>query len=251
SGTVILSRVLRTVGVWESEVADALAPLDAELARSGNPTLAYLASEGQTRVRITAKAPSRSEAEAMIQQVEQRARQLLGDAVFGVDDDALEAVVHRLLRDAGATVASAESLTGGLLAAALTATPGASETYLGGVIAYASAVKIEELGVPADLIARRGAVDPEVAVAMATGIRKRLGATYGLATTGVAGPTEQDGKPVGSVFVGLVGPSDPVVRELHLHGDRDRIRRQTVLVALDLLRRHLSGLPPIWQRPKG
>ncbi len=257
-GTVLVSRHLHTVGWWESEIADALAALDSELDAIGNPTLAYLASEGQTRVRITAKAPSLSAAADLISGVEARVRAALGDIVYGADDDTLESVAQRLLLDGGATVATAESLTGGLLGAALTSMPGSSATFRGGVVVYATETKSGLLDVPADLLHERGAVDPDVAIAMARGVRARFGATYGLATTGVAGPTEQDGKPVGTVFVALAGPDDDasglgtgfgagfgagLVRALALRGDRGRIRRSTVVFALDLLRRGLSRLP--------
>jgi nicotinamide-nucleotide amidase len=243
-GSVLLSRRLHTVGIWESEVAQRLADLDAELEVSGNPTLAYLASQGQTLVRVTAKAANVDDATALIDAVDARVRAALGDVVYGVDDDTLESVVLAALLRSGATVATAESLTGGLLGAALTKVAGSSEAYRGGVVAYATEAKHGLLDVPAELIEQRGAVDPDVALAMARGCRERFGATYGVATTGVAGPTEQDGKPVGAVFVALVGPraGEHVVRELQLRGDRDRIRQATVTAALDMLRRLLGGL---------
>jgi nicotinamide-nucleotide amidase len=242
-GSVLLSRQLHTVGIWESEVAQRLADLDAELGVSGNPTLAYLASQGQTLVRITAKAASADDAVALIDAVDVRVRAALGDVVYGVDDETLDSVVQSALLRAGATVATAESLTGGLLGAALTKIAGSSATYRGGVVAYATDAKRGLLDVPAELLEQRGAVDPEVALAMAHGCRARFAATYGVATTGVAGPTEQDGKPVGTVFVALVGPAGhTAVRELKLRGDRDRIRQATVTAALDMLRRRLGGL---------
>jgi nicotinamide-nucleotide amidase len=243
-GSVLLSRRLHTVGIWESEVAQRLADLDAELEVSGNPTLAYLASQGQTLVRVTAKAANVDDATALIDAVDARVRAALGDVVYGVDDDTLESVVLAALLRSSATVATAESLTGGLLGAALTKVAGSSEAYRGGVVAYATEAKHGLLDVPAELIEQRGAVDPDVALAMARGCRERFGATYGVATTGVAGPTEQDGKPVGAVFVALVGPraGEHVVRELQLRGDRDRIRQATVTAALDMLRRLLGGL---------
>lgn len=246
-GAVLLSRQLHTVGIWESEVAQRLADLDAELEVTGNPTLAYLASQGQTLVRITAKAASLDDASALIDTVEERVRAALGDVVYGVDDETLESVVLAALLGSGATVATAESLTGGLLGAALTKIAGSSESYRGGVVAYATEAKHGLLDVPAELLEQRGAVDPDVALAMAAGARARFGATYGLATTGVAGPTEQDGKPVGTVFLALVGAasgdaSGNVVRELRLRGDRDRIRQGSVTAALDMLRRELGGL---------
>lgn len=136
---------------------------------------------------------------------------------------------------AGFTVAVAESLTGGLLAAAITSVPGASAVFRGSVTAYATDIKASVLGVDADLLAREGAVHPEVARQMADGVRRLFGATVGLATTGVAGPTEQDGKPVGLVYVGYAGAdSDAVAGELRLDGDREAIRAQTVLNALAL-----------------
>ena len=241
-GAIVLSRALRTVGIWESDVADQLAGLDAELGVAANPTIAYLASEGQTVVRVTAKAASLDLASTMVDAVERRVRDLLGDAVYGVDDDTLESVTHRLLLDAGATVATAESLTGGLLGVALSAVAGSSATYRGGVVAYATDTKSAVVGVPDELLRERGAVDPDVAVAMATAIRQRFAATYGVATTGVAGPSEQDGKPVGTVYVAVCGPDagpPASVSALRLSGDRGRIRRAAAQAGLDLLRRRL------------
>lgn len=146
---------------------------------------------------------------------------------------------------AGVTIAVAESLTGGLLAAAITSVPGASNVFRGSVTAYATEVKASVLGVDADLLAREGAVHPEVARQMADGVRRLLGATVGLATTGVAGPAQQDDKPVGLVYVGY-SSSDrglpPSAVELHLDGDREAIRAQTVLRALELV--FTGGYPP-------
>ena len=243
-GTIVLSRRLHTVGVWESQVSQALADIDAALAVAANPTIAYLASQGQTLVRLTAKAPTETAARELIADVETRVRAALGDVVYGVDDETLESVVHELLLAADATVATAESLTGGLLGAALSSTPGASATYRGGAVLYATESKSAVVDVPAELLAERGPVDPDVAVAMADGARRAFDATYGLSTTGVAGPTEQDGKPVGTVYIALVGPGElRVVQELRLAGGRDRVRQGSVLTALDVVRRQLSGLP--------
>ncbi|MEZ0106957.1 nicotinamide-nucleotide amidase [Catenulispora sp. EB89] len=137
----------------------------------------------------------------------------------------------------GFTVAVAESLTGGLLAAAITSVPGASAVFRGSVTAYATDIKASVLGVDADLLAREGAVHPEVARQMAEGVRRLLGADVGLATTGVAGPTQQDGKPVGLVYVGYSGPGASSAEELRLAGEREAIRGETVLQALKLWRR--------------
>lgn len=244
--TAIVTRTLRTAAMWESVVADRLADLEKELRESGQVTLAYLAAPAKVRVRITAVAPGHDEAVARIAPVEERIRATLGSAVYGADAEELDTVVHRLLAERRATVAVAESLTGGLLGAALTAMPGASATFRGGVTAYATEVKISALGVPADLLASRGAVDPEVAVAMAAGVRERLGATYGLGVTGVAGPEPADGKPVGTVHIGLAGPAGEQIAHAPVFTGhpRERIRELTVVHALDTLRRHLVGLAP-------
>lgn len=152
-------------------------------------------------------------------------------------------VVLRLLGAAGATVATAESLTGGLVGAALTAVPGASATYRGGVVAYATDLKADLLGVPRALLAAHGAVHPEVATAMADGVRRSAGATYGLATTGVAGPEPQDGQPVGQVWVAVSGPDGAEVVGLQPAGalGRDEVRAAAVHAALSLLRGTLEG----------
>jgi nicotinamide-nucleotide amidase len=139
------------------------------------------------------------------------------------------------LRAGGQTVAVAESLTGGLLAAALTDVPGASAAFRGGMVTYATELKTVLLGVDALMLARHGAVYPPVAVAMADGVRARLGATYGLATTGVAGPEPADGQPVGTAHIAVSVADDTVVRTIALTGDRQQIRRLTVEHALGLL----------------
>jgi nicotinamide-nucleotide amidase len=140
-----------------------------------------------------------------------------------------------LLEARGQTVGTAESLTGGLVAAAITTVPGASAVLRGAVVAYATDLKASLLGVPAALLARRGAVDPEVAAAMAAGAREILGVTFGVATTGVAGPDPSDGKPVGTVHVAVCGPDARAHRELSLTGGRAEIRAATVRHALKML----------------
>jgi nicotinamide-nucleotide amidase len=157
--------------------------------------------------------------------------------------------VVRLLTVKGETLAVAESLTGGLVAAEITAVPGASKAFRGSVTAYATELKNALLGVDADLLAARGAVDPQVAAQMAAGVRKALGADWGIATTGVAGPDPQDGRPVGTVFVAVDGPFGPEsgsapggkVEGLRLNGDRAEIRRESVRSVLALLLTELVG----------
>jgi nicotinamide-nucleotide amidase len=154
--------------------------------------------------------------------------------------------VHLLLRAAGSTIATAESLTGGRLAVALTDVPGASESYLGGVVTYATELKQSFLGVDEQLVERYGVISPECAKAMASGVRAVTGATYGLATTGVAGPGEQEGKPAGTVFVGIAGPGLLEAVALELAGKRTQIQDRTTqeaFVALEaVLRREETSL---------
>ena len=146
----------------------------------------------------------------------------------------------------GLSVATAESLTGGLLGATLTDVPGASRAFRGGVVAYATAVKQSLLGVPEELLAAHGAVSAECAEAMASGVRELLGASYGVATTGVAGPDPQEGHPVGTVWIAVAGSGSPVTRLLRLTGERSRVRRDTCAAAVallqDVLRREVPRL---------
>src|SRR4051794_11779556 len=200
-GETVAACVLHTATVWESVVADRLAPIEA----MAGVKLAYYASPGEVRVRIEAKGAE------LLAEAETAACELLGSACYGQGEVSLDRVVHGLLAERGATVAVAESLTGGLLGAELTAMPGSSATFAGGVIAYATPLKHALLGVPEDLLAAHGAVHPDVAAAMARGVRERLGASYGLAVTGVAGPGPPDGRapgppPVAGGGFGRAGP---------------------------------------------
>jgi nicotinamide-nucleotide amidase len=154
----------------------------------------------------------------------------------GVDLPAL----HAALRARGETVAVAESLTGGLLAARLTDTPGASRTFRGALIVYAADLKVSLAGVPAPLLDAQGPVSPDVAAALAAGVRDRLGATYGLAVTGVAGPGPQNGLPAGTVYVAVAGAGAGEVRRLALSGDRAQVRSAAVDAALSLLHAWLA-----------
>ncbi|MFD9126213.1 CinA family protein [Kitasatospora sp. NPDC059571] len=160
------------------------------------------------------------------------------------DGTDLAAAVHAALREHGGTVAVAESLTGGLLAAALVDVPGASATFRGSVTAYATELKASVLGVDEGLLAVHGPVHPVVARQMADGVRRLLGATYGLATTGVAGPEPQDGLPVGTVHVACAGPGGTQTVSPVLSGQRARIRAATVTAALELLLERLASSGP-------
>jgi nicotinamide-nucleotide amidase len=209
---------------------------------AGQVTMAYLASPGEVRIRLTAVGATREEALAEIGPVEARIREELGDIVYGTDDETLEAVVGRLLRERGLTLATAESLTGGLLGGRITGIAGSSDYYLGGVVAYATDAKASLLGVDRERLDAEGPVSEPVAAAMAAGARKVFGADLGLAATGVAGPTEQSGRPVGTLCLGVADSTGTTTRTLTAPGDRTQIRLWTCTVALDLARRRLQGL---------
>jgi competence/damage-inducible protein CinA-like protein len=232
SGSTLHTRTVHTSGVGEPTVAELV---EQGVAVPEGVALAYLAGGGIVRVRFTGTDDD------VVRRLADEAAVLLGAHVWGRDDDRLDEVVHRGLAALGATVAVAESLTGGLLGAALSRMSGSSATFRGSVVVYATDLKETLAGVPGPLLASAGAVSAETAGALAVGARERLGATYGIGVTGVAGPTEQEGQPVGTVFLAVSGPSGAVVRSVRLPGDRDRVRAMTVTLALDLLRKHLAS----------
>jgi len=242
---VLVHRVLRTAGMWESAVAAALADQVARLERDGGVTVAFLASGGQTRVRLSAKGASRADALAAIAPEEALARRALGSGCYGADDDSLEEVVLTLLRERHATLAVAESLTGGLLGATVSAPPGASDVFRGGITAYSSDLKADLLGVDSRVLEEYGAVSAETARAMAEAARVRCASTYGVSLTGVAGPAEQEGHPVGTVHIGLAGPRGSTAKALRLPGDRSLVRTYACVSALNLLRLALIDEDPV------
>jgi competence/damage-inducible protein CinA-like protein len=232
----IRSRVLRTWGLAESTLAEVVGPRLAALEGvPGAPTIAFLASgmEG-IKVRVTVKATSDQEALKALDAEEGELRALLGELVFGVDDQTMESVVGSMLVDAGLTLGAAESLTGGLVGARLTAVEGASRWFRGSVVSYASEVKWSVLGVDEGPV-----VTAAAARAMAEGAARVLGADVGVGVTGVAGPTEQEGIAVGTVFAGIWLDGSATSTELRLPGDRDRIRQFATINLLDQLRRRL------------
>ena len=241
SDGVIASRTVKTFGIGESAAEALLRDLMNAL---HNPTLAPYAKPTGTELRITAHAPTREEALRLIAPVEEQVKAILGDKVIGVDVDSLEEVCFALLKDRGLTVGTAESCTGGLLAKLLTDLPGSSAVFRGGVVSYTNGVKAGLLGVPQDLLDRYGAVSPQVAEAMARGAKASLGCDIALSTTGVAGPDADDrGNPIGLVYLGLAWGDQCQVTEFRAGPvERERVRRQAAQTALDLLRRHLTGL---------
>ncbi|MBD1193310.1 competence/damage-inducible protein A [Vulcanococcus sp. Clear-D1] len=236
---VFASRMLRFWGVGESNLAEQMA----DLLEGSNPTVAPYAGAGEVKLRITARAASTSEAEALLVPVEAEIRARAGKACFGADADTLAAVVLQLLRQRGQTLAVAESCTGGGLGAALAGVPGASDVWLGGVIAYANSVKQGLLGVPAELLHAHGAVSDPVVKAMAEGARRATGADWALAITGVAGPGGgSDAKPVGLVHLAVAGPDGCSSEGVHFGDSRGRAWIQTLAAgeSLNRLRLQLS-----------
>ena len=237
----IVSKTLHFAGLGESALAEKVQDfLDAT-----DPTVAPLASQGKVRLRITTRAATEKEAQAKISPVEQEILRRLGDYFFGEDDETLEGAVARLLKERGATLALAESCTGGLLAKRLTDFSGSSAFFKEGLVTYSNESKERMLGVPGELILEHGAVSEPVARAMAQGARRVAGADYGLSVTGIAGPdggTEE--KPVGLVFVGLSDAQGSPVERLDLSAwarSRGSIRERSANRALDLLRLRLEA----------
>ena len=230
--TVILSRTLRTWGLAESTLAEMIS---SRVDTQTNPTIAFLASgiEG-IKVRLTAKAGDEASALELLAGEEQQVRALLGDIVFGVDEETMEDAVAALLKAQGLTLGVAESLTGGLVGSRLTASAGASDFFRGSVVAYDSSVKFDLLGVPSGPV-----VSEAAARAMAEGAAKVLGADIGIGVTGVAGPTEQEGQPVGTVVMAVTLDGDTQVVSVRLPGQRDQVRQFACISLLDFLRRRL------------
>jgi nicotinamide-nucleotide amidase len=236
--SVIVSRSLKTWGTSESGLAESIAD---RVEAQTNPTIAFLARgiEGIV-VRVTAKGATEAEAKALIEPEERALREVLGDLVFAVDDETMEHAVLSRLRRRGWTLGVAESVTGGLISARIVNVPGASATFRGAVVSYATDVKHSVLGVTAEQVISRQCVEE-----MAVGARRVLDADVGIAVTGVAGPEEQDGQAPGTVWLGLALPDLPVEAvSVRLPGDRERVRQFSAITLLDLLRRRLDTLAP-------
>jgi len=237
----IVSKTLHFAGIGESALAEKVQDfLDAS-----DPTVAPLAGQGRVRLRITTRAATEEEAHGKIRPVEEEILDRLGEYFFGEDEETLESSVGRLLADRGATVALAESCTGGLISKRLTDIAGSSAYFVEGFVTYSNASKERLLGVPDEMLAEHGAVSEPVARVMAEGARKISGADYGLSVTGVAGPgggTEE--KPVGLVYVGVADAEGAVGEKLDLTAwarSRSSIRERSANRALDLLRLRIEG----------
>ena len=239
-GGVVRSRVLHCTGIGESALAERVDDL---FARSANPTIAFLASSGGVRVRITAKAPSAEEADALIEPVANEVVRRLGDDVFTTEDESLEQAVVRLLAGSSTTLACAESLTGGGVGARITSVPGSSEVFLGSAVVYALSAKAAILGVSQETLDGPGPVSEACAREMAAGTRRLYGSDLGLSLTGAAGPESHGGAPPGEIWVALEGEDVSHARGFRVPGERKRVRRWAEQAALDLVRRYLEGRP--------
>jgi nicotinamide-nucleotide amidase len=234
-GIVLVSRTLKTSDVTEGLVDELLG----DLKHGANPTVSVYSRADGIQVRIAAKAADRHAADALIAPVEAEARRLLDDAVWGADADTLEGVVGTMLRERGSSLATMESCTGGLLASTITDVPGSSDYFKGGLVSYATEMKLA-WGVSREVVETYGVISVECAREMARIARERLSADVGIGVTGVAGPDEQEGKPVGTVHIALDDSSgDARVVSYQFAQSREMVKRRAVTTALSLLRRTL------------
>jgi nicotinamide-nucleotide amidase len=229
--------VLRFAGIGESALTDRLG----DLMDSPNPTLGTLVKPGEVWLRLAAKAPSEAEADALLADMEAKVRGQAGQWLLAVGDEPIEELVGQRLRALGWSIATAESVTGGLICALLTNVPGSSEYVRGGIVAYTDGAKMSLLGVPWETLNKHGAVSAECAQWMAGSVRARLKAQVGVATTGYAGPTggEPD-KPIGTVFIAVSTPDGTDVQRYQLRGTRRQIRERAAHMALVQVLKALS-----------
>lgn len=234
---ILVSKVLRVIGVGESEAADMLSDI---IDNQTNPTVAPYAKDGEVTFRITAKSHSEEEGYELIKPVEEKVRKILGDRVYGEGETSLEEVLAEMLVKNNLTIATAESCTGGMIAAKLINYSGVSSSFLEGAVTYSNESKIRRLGVKKNTLETYGAVSSETAEEMVSGITKTSGADIAISITGIAGPsggTEE--KPVGLVYIGLSIKGEIIIKKLNLAGNRQKIRERATSIALDLLRREL------------
>ena len=238
-GKVVRQRIFRVFGLPETEINRRLAPLEGGVVRIG-----YYPVQPEVHVSLTVTGHEEEQVEEEFARAEETIRQALGAFLYGCDAEPMEAAVGRLLREKGLWCAVAESCTGGRVAARLTAVPGSSASFVGGVVAYSNSLKERLLAVPAALLAEHGAVSAPVARAMARGVVRATASDVGVAVTGVAGPGGgSKAKPVGLVYFALAHGEYCQALERRFAGDRSAVQAQSAMTALDLLRRHLAGLP--------
>jgi nicotinamide-nucleotide amidase len=234
----IKRRLLHTCGISESGVNQAIQ----DIMRRPEPTVGLCANETGVDIRITARGTTVEQVQSLAARAEAAMRELLGDAVYGVDGQTLEEVIGALLKQRGFKLAVAESCTGGMIGARITNIPGSSDYFERGAVTYSNAAKTEMLGIPGELIERHGAVSREVAGAMAQGIRQAAKTHIGLSVTGIAGPAGgSEQKPVGLVYTALAAGQGIKTAEHRFLGDRVQIRLKACQMALDMVRRYLIG----------
>lgn len=235
-GKVTVSRVFKLTGISESAVQERLAGLGGQ----GNPGLAYIAKPGEVHVRVTAVAPEITAAKSMVNELAEKVRNRLAGYIFGTDNEILEETVGNLLAEKGTSISVAESCTGGLISQRLTNVPGSSRYLIGGIVAYDNSIKNKLLGVPAETLAKYGAVSKQTAIAMAEGICRVMGSQLGLAVTGIAGPSGGcPVKPVGLVYIALAGPDGTCCREFQFPGQRRGVRWGAANAGLNMIRLYL------------
>src|SRR5262252_10001 len=235
---LIVRRTLSIFGLTESATDELAAPIYTQYR---NPSTTILFKDGQIELHLTAQARNETETAKLLDELGGRLDEVLGEYVFSRSNETLEEVVGRSLKLRGYTLATAESCTGGLLAGRITEVPGSSEYFIEGVVSYSNEAKADLLRVPKKLIETHGAVSEQVAGAMAAGIRKRAGSTFGIGVTGVAGPGGgSPEKPVGLVYIALADGSQTTTRKFIFPGDRQFIRTLSVNAALDMLRRRIK-----------
>ncbi|XKE93483.1 competence/damage-inducible protein A [Metaplanococcus flavidus] len=234
---VIISHVLRFYGIGEAELEDRL---DHILVKQTNPTIAPLASASEVTLRITAKTDTAEEAWKLIDETKKEILDVVGEYLYGYDDDSLTSRAVDLLKEQNKTISAAESLTAGLFQSELASIPGASAVLSGGVIAYNEEIKVSQLDIDAELLKTHGVVSEETAVAMAENVRRKFGTDFGIGLTGVAGPDAHGGQPAGTVWIGISSESGSDAYRLQLSGMRNTNRIRTVKLALHYLIRTLS-----------
>ncbi len=237
---VITSRVLKFYVIGEAELEHRIQPI---LDKQTNPTIAPLATEGAVTLRITAKAATVEEANALIDPVDEEIRSIVGEFIYGIDDDTLSSRVAELLGQQGFTLAAAESLTAGLFMAEFATQPGVSSALAGGVVVYDEKAKIEQLKIEKSLLDEYGVVSSECAASLALNVQRKFSANVGVGITGAAGPTPHDGVPVGTVWIGIALPGKkPKTYKLLLSGNRNSNRQRSARFALYYLIQELSNL---------
>ena len=238
--SVIVSRVLDTYGIGESSLETLIRDL---ILAQQNPTLALLVRPSGVIIRITAKAPSKQEADELISQMEKEIRARLDKYIYAVDDEEMEDIVGRQLLQRQLTIACAESCTGGLLTSRLTDVPGSSAYVKGAIVSYTNEMKHRELGVSEEVLTAQGAVCEAVAAAMAEGVALKTGADIGVGVTGIAGPGgASDEKPVGLVYIAVAGREGTIVKKNIFTGRRKQIKYKTTQTALDMVRHYIGKL---------